>query len=73
MGRGKPAAPALPMTCRQRVLLEQESRKRTTLQQYHDRILILLHGSDGKSNSWVARDLGMGLNTVKTWRRHWQA
>ena len=72
MGRGKPA-PALLITDRQHRLLEQESRKRTTPWQYHDRILIVLYGKEGKSNIWVARCLSIALNTVKFWRRRWAA
>lgn len=70
MGKGKPA-PALLMSVRQRHLLEAESRKRTTLQQYHQRILIVLYGQEGKSNSWVSGHLGISLNTVKSWRSRW--
>ena len=73
MGRGKPPAPALLMTDRQRMILEKESRKRSTLRQYHDRISILLYGQEGKSNGWVARQLSIGLNTVKLWRSRWTA
>lgn len=73
MGRGKPPAPALPMTDRQYRLLEQEAGKRTTLRQYYERIPILLQGSKGQNNSQIARDLGISLNTVKSWRRRWQS
>lgn len=71
MGRGKPPAPALPMTNRQYRLLEQESNKRTTLRQYNERIAILLRGGKGQNNSQVARELGISLNTVKSWRKRW--
>jgi putative transposase len=73
MGRGKLPAPALPMTGRQYRLLEQEASKRTTLRQYNERIAILLRGSEGQSNSHVARELGISLNTVKSWRRRWES
>ena len=73
MGRGKPPAPALPMTDRQHRLLEREAAKRTTLRQYNERIPILLRGSEGQSNSQVARELGISLNTVKSWRRRWES
>lgn len=73
MGRGKPAAPALNMTDRQRRLLSEERRKRTTLEQYHNRISILLYGQEGKSNSWVSRQLGIGLKKVKGWRKRWES
>ncbi|MDX1910864.1 MAG: helix-turn-helix domain-containing protein [Saprospiraceae bacterium] len=72
MGRGQ-SAPALVMTDRQRRVLEQESRKRTTLRQYHDRISILLYSQEGKSISWVSSHLSISYNTVKSWRRRWAA
>lgn len=71
MGRGKPPAPALPMTARQYRLLSQEASKRKTLRQYSVRIAVLLRGSEGESQSHVARELGIALNTVKSWRRRW--
>ncbi len=73
MGRGKPAAPALKMSARQRGLLEQESRKRTTLQQYHDRIMILLYAQEGKSNNWITRQMSISLIKVKGWRSRWES
>jgi putative transposase len=60
------------MSSRQYSILEKESRKRTTQQQFHIRIEILLRASEGQSNSQVARDLDVSLNTVKSWRRRWQ-
>jgi putative transposase len=71
MGRGKPPAAAIPMSDRQYRLLEQESRKRTTLIQYRERIQILLRASKGESNGQIKRELGMALNTVKCWRKRW--
>lgn len=73
MGRGLPPAAKLEMTERQRRLLEEEMCKRTTLRQYHERIPILLCSNDGKSISLVAKELKISLNTVRTWRRRWEA
>lgn len=73
MGRGKPPAPALPMTDRQYRILEQEADKRTTLRQYSERIPIVLQGSKGQNNSQIARELGISLNTVKSWRKRWES
>jgi hypothetical protein len=53
-------------------LLRHEHSKRTTLKQYHTRISILLWGYEGKSNSWVGRELGVSLNLVRCWRKRWQ-
>lgn len=73
MGRGKPPAAAIPMSERQYRLLEQESRKRTTLTGYQTRIGILLRASKGESNGQIKRELGLALNTVKCWRKRWSA
>jgi transposase len=72
MARGVPPAAAIPMTERQYRLLDKESRKGSVEQQIHIRTQILLRGSEGQSNSQVARDLGKSLNTIKAWRRRWQ-
>jgi transposase len=72
MGRGKPPAAAIPMSERHYRLLETESRKRTTLRQYGERIPILLRASQGESNGHIKRELGLSLTTVKTWRKRWQ-
>jgi putative transposase len=71
MNRGKPPAPAIPMSERQYRLLETESRKRTTLRQYGQRIAILLRASKGQSNGQTKRELGLSLDTVKAWRKRW--
>ena len=71
--RSPRTAPALVLSPRPRRLLEQEVSKRTTLRQYTDRISILLLGNDGHSNNKISRDLGISLNTVKSWRKRWGA
>jgi transposase len=73
MGRGKPPAPPLAMTARQRRLLEHECGKRTTLRQFYERIPIILRGAEGQSNGQIARELNLALNTVKSWRNRWQS
>jgi putative transposase len=60
------------MSERQYRLLETESRKRTTLRQYGERIAILLRASQGQSNGHIKRELGLSLMTVKSWRKRWQ-
>lgn len=59
------------MSERQQRLLDTESRKRTTLRQYEQRIAILLRASKGQSNAEIKRALGLSLDTVKTWRKRW--
>jgi transposase len=73
MGRGQAPAKRISMTAVQYTLLEEERRKRTTQNQFITRINILLSASQGESNSQVARDLGLSINTVKFWRRRWQS
>ena len=72
MGRGQAPAKAIPMTSLQYVLLQQEGNRRTTQAQFKTRINLLLKAKKGESNSQIARDLAIALNTVKTWRRRWQ-
>ncbi len=73
MGRGQAPAKRISMTALQYTLLEEERRKRTTQNQFITRINILLSASQCESNSQVARDLGLSINTVKFWRRRWQS
>lgn len=72
MGRGQAPAKAIPMTLLQYVLLQEEANRRTTQAHFKIRINLLLKAKKGESNSQVARDLAISLNTVKTWRRRWQ-
>lgn len=72
MRRGQAPAAALAMTELQYGVLEQESRRRTIAHQFSSRINLLLRASQGQSNSQIARDLAISLNTVKSWRRRWQ-
>lgn len=60
------------MTSLQCALLEKEANKRTVRMHFKIRINLLLKAKKGESNSEVARDLAISLNTVKTWRRRWQ-
>lgn len=73
MGRGRAPAKAIPMSKLQFTLLQKESNRRTTQHQFKTRINLLLKASQGQSNSQVARDLDLSLNTVKSWRRRWQS
>ena len=71
MGRGKPVAPAIPMTERQKRILTKISQAHTTSQQIAKRVKILLLASEGRSNSSIPADVGTTYNTVLTWRRRW--
>jgi transposase len=72
MGRGQAPAKAIPMTILQYVLLQEEANRRTIQTHFKTRINLLLKAKKGESNSQIARDLTISLNTVKTWRRRWQ-
>ena len=71
MGRGHAPAPAIPMTEMQNQLLSRLGRQHKTPQQVAKRIRILLMAHEGHSNSHIKRELGISLNTVKSWRRRW--
>lgn len=72
MARGKAPAEAIPMTTLQFILLREEMNKRTTQQQFTTRIDLLLRARQGQSINQISRDLGLAVNTVKSWRRRWQ-
>lgn len=73
MSRGQAPAKAIPMTALQFSIFEQESRKRTTQQQFSLRINLLLKASQGQSINQTARELALCVNTVKAWRARWQS
>lgn len=73
MGRGQAPAPPIPMTVLQREVLQDLGRRHTTSQQIAKRIRILLLANQEYSNSHIKRELGVSLNTVKSWRRRWQS
>jgi putative transposase len=54
------------------VLLGIKSRHQTG-QQIAKRIRILLYAKEGKSHSWIQKDLGVSVNTIKKWRRKWSS
>ena len=73
MSRGKPPASAIKMTERQYQLLSKHQGKHSLSHHTKTRINILLLASQGQSNASVKRELGVDLNTVKKWRRRWEA
>jgi len=68
---GQAPAKAIPMTSLQKKLLQEIVVKYSSGQQQVKRAKILLLASEGQSNSSIKRDLGISLNTVKSWRRRW--
>jgi transposase len=71
MKRGQSPASAIPMTVLQLSILKEQKNRQNIGVQTLVRIQILLSAQQGQSNSQVKRDLGVSLNTVKTWRRRW--
>lgn len=72
MAGGQAPAKAIPMTSLQFVLLREEMNKRTTEKQFNTRIDLLLRARQGQSINQISHDLGLAVNTVKSWRRRWQ-
>lgn len=72
MAGGKAPAKAIPMTTLQFILLREEMNKRTTQKQFSTRINLLLRARQGQSINQISHDLGLAVNTVKSWRRRWQ-
>ena len=51
--------------------LEALVRRHSTSQQVALRGRMILAAADGKNNSQIARELGVGVDTVRSWRRRW--
>ena len=67
---GKKSAP-LNLTQRQRALLEQHCRKRNTGHHEQKRIQIILRGSLGESTYSISREINLGIDAVRSWRKRW--
>lgn len=73
MPRGSSAAAPIEMSTRHYSLLDKERSRHKCGRQLYKRIDIVLRCSDGQSNKHIARELGMSVNTVKSWRKRWQS
>ncbi|MEM6379784.1 MAG: helix-turn-helix domain-containing protein [Bacteroidota bacterium] len=73
MGRGQAPAAPIAMTPLQKEILQDIERQHKTSQQIAKRIKILLMANQGQSNSHIKRELDISLNTVKSWRKRWEA
>ena len=71
MSRGQAPAASIPMSQMQQNILKEIVSKYTTAQQKAKRANILLLANQGYSNSYVKREIGVALNTVKQWRTRW--
>jgi putative transposase len=67
----KPDPLSLPEV--ERAELERIVRRPSTGQQLALRGRIILQANTGKNNSQIARELGISVETVRTWRKRWLA
>ena len=68
---GVRAKKELELSKRQEALLEEELKKRTTLNQYKERILILLRSYRGESLAAISLSTGLKYEKVRLWRSRW--
>lgn len=68
--RGPKAAP-VTLSEKERGALEKLVRRQSTAQQLAVRGRIVLAAAEGKSNSEIARDVGLGVDRVREWRMRW--
>jgi putative transposase len=68
---GVKAKKTLEISERQRYLLEDELKKRTTLSQNKERIPIILRSVTGESQIAISVSLGLKYKTVRLWRSRW--
>ena len=61
----------LELSKRQRTLLEEELKKRTTQSQYKERIPIVLRSSLGESPTAISVSSGIKYERVRLWRNRW--
>ncbi|WP_421658077.1 helix-turn-helix domain-containing protein [Leptothermofonsia sp. ETS-13] len=68
-----PALPALIVSESERRELERLVKRPSTPQQLALRAQIILRASQGDSQGQIARELGIGEQMNRCWRRRWQA
>lgn len=68
--RGPKAAP-LSLSEKERGALEKLVRRHSTAQQVAVRGRIVLAAAEGKGNSEIAREVGLGVDRVREWRMRW--
>ncbi len=72
MGRKLAIPRKLPMSTLQHSVLSKIVARHSTPQQLCKRIKILLLASQGQPHSVIHRELGVAVNTVKSWRNRWE-
>lgn len=68
-----PVPPRLDLTPQEHAALEALTRRHTAGQQQVVRARIVLAAAAGWSNSRIARELGVALETVRLWRHRWRS
>jgi Homeodomain-like domain len=66
-----PKAALLSLSKEEREALEKLVRRHSTTQQIALRGRIVLAAADGKGNSEIAREVGLGVDRVREWRMRW--
>lgn len=66
-----PKAALLSLSKEEREALEKLVRRHSTPQQIVLRGRIVLGAADGKGNSQIAREVGLGVDRVREWRMRW--
>ena len=66
-----PKAALLSLSKEEREALEKLVRRHSTPQQLVLRGRIVLGAADGKGNSEIAREVGLGVDRVREWRMRW--
>jgi putative transposase len=62
---------SLPLTSRQKKVLEQITRRATSPQGEVRRARIILMAAEGKNNQQIADRLSLATLTARTWRKRW--
>ena len=66
-----PKAALLSLSKEEREAVEKLVRRHSTPQQLVLRGRMVLAAADGKSNSEIAREVGLGVDRVREWRMRW--
>lgn len=66
-----PKAALLSLSKEEREAVEKLVRRHSTPQQIAVRGRIVLAAADGKGNSEIAREVGLGVDRVREWRMRW--
>lgn len=66
-----PKALVIELSNAEKEALQKLVNSHKTAQQIARRARIILSAEEGKSNSQIVRDLGLSMNTVRSWRSRW--